>query len=104
MRAAASDERFLATELADALAARGVPFRRAHAIVGRRVALAEAAGTTIRALGPSRGVSESDLAALDVDRALARRRALGGTAPRSVARAAGAARKRIAAIRGRGGA
>jgi argininosuccinate lyase len=104
MRAAASDERFLATELADALAARGVPFRRAHAIVGRRVALAEAAGTTIRALGPSRNVSEGDLAALDVDRALSRRRALGGTAPRSVARAAGAARKRIAAIRGRTGA
>jgi hypothetical protein len=68
------------------------------------VALAEAAGTTIRALGPSGDVSEGDLAALDVDRALSRRRALGGTAPRNVARAAGAARRRIAAIRGRTGA
>src|SRR5262249_52739143 len=38
MRAAASDERLLATELADALAARGVPFRAAHETVGKRLA------------------------------------------------------------------
>jgi argininosuccinate lyase len=97
MRAAASDDRFLATELADALAARGVPFRRAHAIAGRQVARAERAGTTLAGLGPSAEVSSADLAALDLDRSLARRRVLGGTAPVNVARAATAARKRIAA-------
>jgi argininosuccinate lyase len=98
MRAAAADDRFLATELADALAARGVPFRRAHAIVGRRVARAERTGTTIRGLGPSAHVLSADLAAIDIGRALARRRSFGGTAPRNVARAAATARRRIAAL------
>src|SRR6185436_7383787 len=45
MRTAASDQRLLATELADALARRGVPFRDAHDIVGRRIVEAEKAGT-----------------------------------------------------------
>ena len=98
MRAAASDERFLATELADTLAARGVPFRRAHAIAGRRVAEAESAGCTMRELGPSRDVTAADLRSLDLDRSLARRRALGGTAPKNVARAAAEARRRIARL------
>jgi argininosuccinate lyase len=103
MRAAAGDERFLATELADALASRGVPFRKAHAIAGRRVAAAERAGSGIRAAGPSGGVSQADLSSVDLDRALARRRTVGGTAPRNVARAAASARRRIAARRaGRG--
>jgi argininosuccinate lyase len=101
MRAAASDDRFLATELADALAARGVPFRRAHAIAGRRVAQAERAGKTLRGAGPSADVSDADLAAVDLDASLARRRALGGTAPARVAAAAAEARRRIAAARGR---
>jgi argininosuccinate lyase len=99
MLAAAGDERFLATELADALAARGVPFRKAHAIAGRRVALAERSGAGMRAGGPSSAVSRSDLAAMDLRKALARRRVFGGTAPRNVARAAAAARRRIAARR-----
>ncbi len=99
MRAAAADERFLATELADALAARGVSFRRAHAIVGRQVARAESAGTTLVGLGPSGGISAADLRALDLGRALARRSVFGGTAPGNVARAAAAARRRIRARR-----
>jgi argininosuccinate lyase len=103
MRAAAADQRFLATELADALAARGVPFRRAHAIAGRRVARAERSGQTLRGIGASPGVSAADLSAVDLDSSLARRRAFGGTAPSRVARAAAAARRRIAARRsGRG--
>ena len=102
MRAAASDERFLATELADALAARGVPFRRAHAIAGRRVARAERSGETLRSAGPSSDVSDADLAAVDLDASLARRRAFGGTAPSRVRAAAAAASRRIAAMqRGR---
>ena len=99
MRAAASDERFLATELADALAARGIPFRRAHAIAGRRVARAERSGGTLRSAGASGDVSETDLAAVDLDASLARRRAFGGTAPSRVAPAAADARRRVAALR-----
>jgi argininosuccinate lyase len=101
MRAAASDERLLATEVADALAARGVPFRTAHAIVGRRLARAEDSGATLRGLGPSGRIDAKDLAALDPLRALAKRSAFGGTAPASVAQAARAARRRIAAARRR---
>jgi len=98
MRSAASDQRFLATELADALAARGVPFRRAHAIAGRRLAEAEARGQSLRELPPTKDVTAADLAAVDLDRSLSRRRAIGGTAPKNVARAAAEAKRRIAAL------
>jgi argininosuccinate lyase len=95
MERAASDDRLLATDLADALARRGTPFREAHEIVGRRVAEAEALGTTLAALGPAPGITAGDLRALDVRRALARRDVPGGTAPRRVARAARAAIRRL---------
>ncbi len=95
MRRAASDDSVLATELADALARRGMPFRKAHRLVGRRVADSVRQGRGLAALPPSGEIGPSILAELDVDRALARRRALGGTAPKRVARAAGAALLRI---------
>jgi argininosuccinate lyase len=95
MAAAASDDRLLATELADALAKRGIPFREAHEIVGRRIAEAEALGVTLLALGPKDEITDRDLAALDVRRALAKRDVYGGTAPRQVARAAKAAVRRL---------
>jgi argininosuccinate lyase len=103
MLRAASDDRLLATELADALAKRGVPFRKAHGIVGRRIARAEAEGKTLRALGASGEISQKDLAALDVKRALSKRSAFGGTSPARVAQAALSAKKRIAALRRPGG-
>ena len=96
MALAASDDRLLATELADALAKRGMPFREAHEIVGRRIAEAEALGTTLAALGPTLEITVQDLQALDVRRALAKRDITGGTAPRQVARAAKAAVRRLA--------
>jgi len=99
MRAAASDERLLAADLADALAARGVPFRKAHAAVGRRLARARAARTSLADLPASDGVERRDLAALDLDRALSRRGAFGGTSPKRVRIAAVDARRRIAAAR-----
>ncbi len=95
MAAAASDDRLLATELADALAKRGIPFREAHETVGRRIAEAEALGASLAALGPKGDITEKDLAALDVRRALAKRDVTGGTAPRQVARAARAAVRRL---------
>ncbi len=102
MRAAASDERLLATDVADAIAARGVPFRTAHEIVGKRLSQARLSGKTMAELGPGGGVTKADLAALDAGRALARRSALGGTAPAAVRDAARAAIRRVALARSGG--
>jgi argininosuccinate lyase len=96
MASAASDDRLLATALADALARRGVAFRKAHEIVGKRFAEAERAGKTLRELGPGDGITAKDLEAIDLARVLARRDVLGGTAPRRVAQAARFASARIA--------
>jgi argininosuccinate lyase len=100
MARAASDDRLLATELADALARRGIPFRAAHEIVGARIAAAENAGKTLAGLGPSADITAEDLKALDVTGALAKRDVPGGTAPRRVKAAARAARKKIASLSG----
>ncbi len=89
--AAALDDLLLATELADYLAARGVPFREAHRLVGRAVRLALERGVGLRGLvleeyrALSPAFDEGLYATLDVERALARRGALGGTAPAAVA-------------------
>ena len=89
--AAALDDLLLATELADYLAARGVPFREAHALVGRAVRLALQQGVALRDLSLDTYRSlcqafDTDLYdALAVERALARRVAVGGTAPAAVA-------------------
>lgn len=99
MREAATDDRLLATELADALARRGVPFRQAHEIAGRRFAAAEAAKIGLLELPPADGVTEADLASVDLDRALARRGGVGGTSPKRVAQAARKAVARIAKAR-----
>jgi len=50
LRAAVADETLLATDLADELVRRGVPFREAHAAVGKLVRRAEEAGIAISAL------------------------------------------------------
>ena len=100
MRAASSDDALLATQLADAITRRGVPFRQAHGIVGQRLLEAQAAGTTLAALGPSGEIDESDLVALVVDAAVARKSSYGGTAPARVRAAAVNARERIAAALG----
>ena len=81
----------LAVELADALVAEGVPFREAHAAVGRLWAAAERAGVAPAAL-PEAGrlalsphFTSARLAGLSVEAALARRNRLPGAGPRSVA-------------------
>ncbi len=81
----------LAVELADALVAEGVPFREAHAAVGRLWAAAERAGTGPAALPEAERLALSPhftsarLAALSVEGALARRDRLPGAGPQSVA-------------------
>jgi argininosuccinate lyase len=92
MKLAASHDLMLATEVADAIAARGIPFRTAHDIVSVRIGEAIRSGKTLRQLGPNEQITDIDLAALDVDRALTRRNTLGGTAPERVKEAARRAR------------
>jgi argininosuccinate lyase len=97
-RARAGSEQLLVTELADAMAARGVPFREAHEEVGRVVLRAAGSGTRIAEAARGGAITRVDLRAMDLDQALARRRAFGGTAPAQVRRQAAAALRRIARL------
>lgn len=99
MRASAQSDLLLATEVADAIAARGVPFREAHHIVSKRIGESLRSRQSLTDLGPSADITASDLSAVSVDRALERRSALGGTAPEMVAKAAADARKKISEAR-----
>jgi argininosuccinate lyase len=98
MRAAAAAGHATATELADWLAGRGVPFREAHHIAGRAVALAEQEGKALDQLGLAQlqaidpRIGEEAMARLSVEAAVAARRSAGGTAPDRVAEAIAAAR------------
>jgi argininosuccinate lyase len=89
-----------ATELADYLAARGMPFREAHAAVRALCAEARAAGQRLEDLPLSRYqvlapmVEEDLFVALTTEAALARRAALMGTAPERVREALAAAEQR----------
>ncbi|WP_461395740.1 argininosuccinate lyase, partial [Deferrisoma sp.] len=93
-RAALKAGFLLATELADYLAAKGLPFRQAHEAAGRLVALAEAKGCgledldleTFRSVSPLFG--EDVYAVLDPEASVARRTVLGGPAPDNVRREA----------------
>jgi argininosuccinate lyase len=79
-----------ATELADYLAAKGVPFRQAHHITGAAVAFAEERGIGLEDLSTeelrrfSADIGEDVFAVLDYDNAVARRHVPGGTGPDSV--------------------
>jgi argininosuccinate lyase len=103
--AAAVDTAMLATDLADALVERGVPFRTAHEQVGRLVRLAETRACPLDALPPA-VVAEVvpvagglDLAAiLDVGASLARRAGPGGTAPAAVREQLTAVRERLGSL------
>lgn len=81
---AALDPALLATDLADYLVAKGVPFREAHAIAGRAVKLAETRGVALPDLGAGDLASLSERIAGDVAQvfdfaaAVARRSAPGG--------------------------
>lgn len=87
---AALDEGMLATDLADYLVQRGVPFRRAHHIVGALVKKAEARGVALSALESAdyRAASEAfgaDVFELfDFERSVRQREIIGGTGPQAV--------------------
>ncbi len=93
----------LATELADYLAKKGVPFRKAHEIVGGLVRTAERRGVDVSELGldelqkaaPEFGADTKR--ALSIAAALKSKGAIGGTAPARVRRALAAWKKRTTA-------
>ncbi len=90
LRQAAANPALLATEAADYLVHKGVPFRQAHDIVGKVLRAAEQAGKswvdlpleTLQAISPS--FSADFAGALSVTSALAAKKVHGGTAPHSV--------------------
>jgi argininosuccinate lyase len=90
MRAAAESGFLLATDLAELLVTRGVPFRDAHERVGKLVAKLEADGLTLADVGADEWESlDPDLHAdtadlLTVERAIARRTTPGGPSEASV--------------------
>jgi len=86
----ACGEEMLSTDLADYLVRKGVPFRKAHGLVGQAVRLAEERGVGLsqlaleeyRAISPAFGDDLQE--ALSVEGSIASRDALGGTAPAAV--------------------
>jgi argininosuccinate lyase len=91
MAAAAADPALLATDLADYLVQRGLPFREAHGVVGRAVSTAHEKGVGLdrlsleewRALSPL--ITEDVRTIFDVRRALAARTNPGAPSPANVA-------------------
>jgi argininosuccinate lyase len=87
---AAIDPGMLATDLADYLVRKGVPFRQAHALAGQAVQLAEKLDKPLDKLSLPEFQSLSVLIEADVDdvfdlqKSVARRNASGGTAPEAV--------------------
>ena len=93
LRGAASNSALLATEAADYLVRKGIPFRQAHDVVGKILREAETLNVpwtdlpldTLRKISPAFGADL--LKTLSVDAALAAKNVPGGTAPESVRRA-----------------
>jgi argininosuccinate lyase len=94
---AALDLSLLATELADYLVRKGLPFREAHHVVGRLVReMGEKMETGMEALKSFSPLFEADVAEIfDLSTAVARRAALGGTSPASVREQIAWARQRL---------
>jgi len=84
------DASMLATDLADYLVERGVPFRQAHALAGQSVQLASKKGVALDQLSMAEyqtlhpAFAEDVLAVFDPRQSIARRKAAGGTAPEAV--------------------
>jgi len=96
---AAADGLLLATDVADALVERGVPFREAHAVTGALVRHCLATGASFRDLDADTLRRQSPLLTpallrgLTPAKSVARRRVVGGTAPAEVRRQLARARR-----------
>lgn len=105
MRRAAHGGFMAATDLADLLVERGMPFRQAHEVVGRLVLFCEQEGKSLQELGLeelSRFSEDFDEAALDavgIDAVVASRSGAGGTGPDRVKEQSALARESIEADR-----
>ncbi len=90
--AAVADPTLLATDLAEYLVQRGVPFRQAHHAVGLAVAAAEKAGKRLDQLSLAElqaihcGFEADALEVFDLDRAVRRRETVGASGPRQIRR------------------
>ena len=99
LAAAVQDEWIFATDLADYLVARGVPFREAHYIVGRLVRFCSEHNKTfadmtlkeLQAFAPQ--FDKGAIEVLTVEGSLKRRSVIGGTARRQVERRLGVLKK-----------
>jgi argininosuccinate lyase len=94
-----------ATDLADHLVQKGMPFRQAHEVVGSAVQHCVKKGKTLEALSVkelkkfSALLDQSSLDHIKLEECLRRRSSLGGTAPEQVAVQVVAARQRMDAYR-----
>jgi argininosuccinate lyase len=101
MRQAAAAGFSTATDLADALVRAGVPFRQAHEIVGKAVALCIREGIALEALGEAQcaaidaRLSADMVRSLSVEASVAARDHVGGTAPAQVRAQCAAWRRRL---------
>jgi argininosuccinate lyase len=104
MRAAAGDPALGATDLAEHLVRGGVPFRRAHEIVGALVRHAEGKGVSLREIPASElpavapELTAEALESLDPTRAVAARALTGGPAPSQVLAEVARLEKELAAL------
>jgi argininosuccinate lyase len=98
--AAALDDAMLATDLADYLVRKGVPFRQSHHLIGAVVRRAEELGVPLNALELSEyravhpAFAEDVYEVFDFERSVAARAVEGGTAPSAVRAQIRAARER----------
>ncbi len=103
---AALDPQLLATDLADYLVKRGVPFRESHEVIGTLVRISEVERIPLHELPAERyrevhPAFEADvLEVFDWERSVASRKSRGGTAPNSVEAQMERARKVLAAVQG----
>jgi argininosuccinate lyase len=107
LEAASGDEMLAATEIADLLVRKGVPFREAHGVVGGLVRDAIEQGRALSDLTPeelkqrSEHLDESYYAVLKQSSWLESKRIEGGTGSEALARQIDAARETLKAVKAR---
>ncbi len=102
-RRAAEEDYILATDLADYLVKKGVPFREAHGIIGGLVQYAIDKGKSFKELGIDEYKSfsphfDKDVYSITVDSSVRARSAIGGTAPEQVKQQLARSRKIVESI------
>jgi argininosuccinate lyase len=100
MRAAAAADYALATDVADYLARKGMPFRQAHQVVGKLVKYArrrgkELSALTLREYQRLSPLFDEEVLRIDLEGSVRSRNVPGGTAPEQVSKALREARRRL---------